>query len=90
MRALYLMSPPSPLGEARDWGPRGFLILGESADQNAGVIERWNRESREVLDQARVGLSYVHSPALYAVFSLCIFRASLREPVFFVCRLSAV
>jgi len=56
----------------------------------AGVIERWNRESREVLDQARVGLSYVHSPALYAVFSLCIFRASLREPVFFVCRLSAV
>ena len=34
------------------WGPRGFLILGESVDQNVGVIERRGRESRGVLDQA--------------------------------------
>ena len=27
---------------------------------------------------------------LRPVFSLCIFRASLREPVFFACRLTAV
>ncbi len=50
-RRKRLLAPP--LGRTAN----EVIVRPKSVDQNVGVIERCNRESREVLDQARGGIA---------------------------------